>query len=108
MPRIMDGTSYFPSRPEMQRGLEAFATGTGLQIRYECRWESTRKDGDDFVLTTSDGEYRAPCVVFAVGIAEPWKPSVLDIEGVQQYGQLRPAEQYADKSVFIIGGSHAR
>ncbi|TMC90298.1 MAG: hypothetical protein E6J12_07590, partial [Chloroflexi bacterium] len=38
MPRIMDGTSYFPSRPEMQRGLEAFATGTGLQIRYECRW----------------------------------------------------------------------
>jgi len=103
MPRIMDGTSYFPSRAEMQRGLEAFATGTGLQIRYECRWESTRKDGDDFVLTTSDGEYRAPCVVFAVGIAEPWKPSVLDIEGVQQYGQLRPAEQYADKRVFIVG-----
>ena len=103
MPRVMDGTSYFPSRPEMQTGLEKFATGTGLEVRYGCRWETTRKDGDDFVLGTSDGEYRAGCVVFAVGIAEPWKPQVLEVEGVQQYGQLRPAEEYADKRVFIVG-----
>jgi len=103
MPRVMDGTSYFPSRPEMQRGLESFASGTGLQIRHGCRWEATRKDGDEFVLTTTDGEYRAASVVFAVGIAEPWKPAVLDVEGVQQYGQLRPAELYANKRVFIAG-----
>jgi thioredoxin reductase len=103
MPRVMDGTSYFPSRPEMQKGLETFAAGTGLQIRHGCRWESTARDGDDFVLTTTDGEYRAPTVVFAVGIAEPWKPQVLDVEGVQQYGQLRPVDQYADKRVFIAG-----
>ncbi|HEX2647050.1 MAG TPA: NAD(P)-binding domain-containing protein [Candidatus Dormibacteraeota bacterium] len=103
MPTMMDGTSYFPSRHEMERGLVAFAERTDLQVRYGCRWESTGRDGEDFVLMTSDGEYRAPVVVFAVGIAQPWKPSVLDVEGVEQYGDLRPVETYANKRVFIVG-----
>src|SRR5947209_10771415 len=29
MPDLMDGSSYFPSRPEMQRGLEMFVERTG-------------------------------------------------------------------------------
>jgi thioredoxin reductase len=103
MPAVMDGTSYFPSRPEMERGLAMFAERTGLIVRYGCRWESTRKDGTDFVLTTSDGEYRAPAVVFAVGVAEPWRPAALAVEGIEQYGDLRPVETYADHRVFIIG-----
>ena len=103
MARVMDGTSYFPSRPEMERGLVEFAEGTSLAIRYGCRWEATRVDGDEFVLETSDGEYRAQVAVFAVGVAEPVKPHTLDVEGVQQYGGLRPAESYADRRVFIVG-----
>ena len=103
MPSVMDGTSYFPSRPEMEKGLVAFAERTRLRVRYGCRWESTRAEGKDFVLTTSDGEYRAPAVVFAVGIAEPWRPNVLAVEGVQQYGELRPAEGYRDRRIFIVG-----
>lgn len=103
MPGVMDGTSYFPSRPEMERGLVTFAETTGVPIRYGCVWESTRADGDEFVLTTSDGEYRAGVVVFAVGVAEPWRPPILQVEGVQQYGELRPAETYADRRVFIVG-----
>lgn len=103
MPGVMDGTSYFPSRPEMERGLVTFAERTGLAVRYGCRWESTSKDGTDFVLTTTDGEYRAPVVVFAVGVAEPWKPHVLEVEGIEQYGDLRPANTYAGRRVFIVG-----
>ena len=103
MPSVMDGTSYFPSRPEMERGLVTFAERANLQVRYGCRWESTRKEGDDFVLSTSDGEYRAPIVVFAVGVAEPWRPNILQVDGVQQYGELRPAESYADRRIFIVG-----
>ena len=34
MPTIMDGTSYFPSRPEMERGLVTFVERTGLSVRY--------------------------------------------------------------------------
>ena len=103
MPTVMDGTSYFPSRPEMEKGLTTFAQKAGLLVRHGVRWESTRVDGSDFVLTTSDGEYVAPAVVFAVGVAEPWRPNVLAVEGVQQYGELRPAETYADRRIFIVG-----
>jgi thioredoxin reductase len=105
MPGLMDGTSYFPSRPEMERGLATFTTATGLSVRYGCKWETTAKtpDGKEFILGTSDGEYRAPVVVFAVGVAEPWKPSIPGLEAASQYGELRPAESYADKRVFIVG-----
>ena len=103
MPGVMDGTSYFPSRPEMELGLRTFAERTGLRIRHGCRWDSTHQDGEDFVLTTSDGGYRAPVAVFAVGIAQPWRPSILELDGVQQYGDLRPAETYAGRRIFIAG-----
>jgi thioredoxin reductase len=103
MPRLMDRTSYFPSRPEMERGLVTFAGATDLVVRYGCRWETTSKDADGFVLGTSDGEYRAPVVVFAVGVAQPWKPPIPGLEQAAGYGEMRPAETYADRRVFIVG-----
>ena len=103
MPGVMDGTSYFPSRPEMERGLVAFAERTRLRIRFECRWESTRREGDDFVLGTSDGDYHTPLAVFAVGVAEPWRPATAGMADVPHYGELRPIETYADRRVFIVG-----
>src|SRR5258707_13906376 len=87
----------------MQQGLVKFAESTGLTVRYGCRWEATRLDGQEFVLETSDGEYRSPIAIFAVGVAEPWKPQVLSIDGVQEYGGLRPVETYADRRAFIAG-----
>jgi thioredoxin reductase len=103
MPGLMDGTSYFPSRPEMERGLVTFAGATELVVRYGCRWETTSRDANGFVLGTSDGEYRAPVVVFAVGVAEPWKPPIPGLEHAAAYGEMRPAEKYADRRVFIVG-----
>ena len=88
MPGVMDGTSYFPSRPEMERGLVTFAERTGIRVRYDCRWETTRSEGGDFVLGTSDGEYRAPIAVFAVGVAEPWRPATPGVEAVPHYGEV--------------------
>ena len=103
MPDLMDGTSYFPSRPEMQHNLELFAERADIQIRYGCRWQATRADGDRFVLETSDGEYRCRYAVFAVGVAEPWRPNTPGIELTAHYGETRPAETYAGKRVFLIG-----
>ncbi|MEO8571324.1 MAG: NAD(P)-binding domain-containing protein [Chloroflexota bacterium] len=107
MPSFMDGTSYFPSRPEMERNLATFVERTGLRIRYDCRWTATRRedgaDGTRFVLTTTDGEYRAPIVVFAVGVAEPYVPATPGIELAAHYADTRPAETYADRRIFIIG-----
>jgi thioredoxin reductase len=103
MPALMDGTSYFPSRPEMQKGLEAFAERTGIRVRHGTHWESTRQDGEDLVLTTSEGEYRAPIVVFAVGVAQPYRPPTPGLEQVPHYGDFRAVETYKDRRIFIVG-----
>ena len=104
MPALMDGTSSFPSRPEMQRNLELFAERAVLQIRYGTRWERTRREDDGtFVLETTDGEYRSRVVVFAVGAAEPFTPHTPGLDQVPHYVDTRPAETYAGKRVFIVG-----
>jgi thioredoxin reductase len=104
---FMDGSSYFPSRPEMEASLAAFADRAGIAVRYDCRWESTsREDGPDgttFVLQTTDGEYRTRILVLAVGVAEPWSPSPPGIEHARHYADTREASWYAGKRVFIIG-----
>jgi thioredoxin reductase len=103
MPELMDGSSSFPSRPEMERNLATFVERTGLRVRYDTRWEATRRDGDRFVLTTSDGEYRCKVVIFAIGVAEPLKPDTPGFELVPHYADTRPPETYAGKRLFIVG-----
>ncbi|MFI5253957.1 MAG: NAD(P)-binding domain-containing protein [Candidatus Limnocylindrales bacterium] len=102
-PEFMDGTSEFPSRPEMEAQLAEFVRRTALPIRYGCRWEATRQEGGRFVLETSDGEYRAPFVVFAVGVAEPFTPEMPGRELVKHYVDTREPASYAGKRLFIIG-----
>ena len=105
--QFMDGTSDFPSRPEMEQNLAAFAERAGVAIRFGCRWESTRReetaDGDRFILTTSDGEYRCRYAIFAVGVAEPYSPSTPGIDLAVHYADTRDAETYAGKRLFILG-----
>ena len=105
VPQVMDGSSYFPSRPEMERGMELFAERTGTNVRFGCRWEATSrlKDGAGFVLTTSDGEYRCKVAVFAIGVTAPWKPTTPGMDSVPHYVDTRPAPEYEGKRVVIIG-----
>ncbi|HEX4897925.1 MAG TPA: NAD(P)-binding domain-containing protein [Candidatus Limnocylindrales bacterium] len=104
---FMDGSSDFPSRPEMEASLTAFADRAGIEVRYGCTWESTRQeeapDGPRFVVVTSDGEYRCRHLVLAVGIAEPYSPSPPGIELAVHYADTRAAETYAGKRLFILG-----
>ena len=107
MPDFMDGTSYFPSRPEMELNIASFAERTGVAIRYDCRWTGTRReetaDGPRFVLETTDGEYRCRAAIFAVGVAEPYSPPTPGIEMAAHYADTRPAETYAGRRIFIMG-----
>jgi thioredoxin reductase len=100
---FMDGSSYFPARHEMERGLAAFVERAGVQVRYGCRWESTSRRGDGFELATSDGEFSCEVVVFAVGTTSPWKPLIPGIENVPHYAEASPARDYAGRTVFVIG-----
>ena len=107
MAGLMDGTSYFPSRPEMEQNLIVFAERAGVRVRYGCRWEATRReataDGERFVLETSDGEYRCRVAVFAVGVAEPYVPPTPGLDLAPHYADTRAAETYAGKRIFIVG-----
>jgi thioredoxin reductase len=103
MPEFMDGSSSFPSRPEMESNLAAFADRARVTVRYGCRWEGTRRDGDRFVLSTSDGEYRARVAIFAVGVAEAYKPDTPGFELVPHYVDTRAPNTYAGKRLFIVG-----
>jgi thioredoxin reductase len=107
MPALMDGTSYFPARAEMEANLAAFAERTGIRVRYGCRWEGTRREtneaGEHFIVRTSDGDYRCRVAVFAVGVAEPYTPPIPGLGGIPHYADTRPAETYAGKRVFILG-----
>lgn len=104
MPGLMDGSSSFPSRAEMEKNLATFVARANLQIRYECPWQSTsRTDDGRFVLSTPDGDYTCGVAVFAVGMAEPWKPPTPGLEDVPHYVEAGPAKSYAGKRVFVVG-----
>jgi thioredoxin reductase len=103
MPTLMDGSSSFPSRPEMEQNLATFVERTGLRVRYDCRWEATRREGERFVLQTTDGDYRCQVAIFAVGIAEPYKPDTPGFEHAAHYAETRSPESYAGKRLFIAG-----
>lgn len=103
VPGFMDGTSYFPSRAEMEQGLRVFAERTGLRIRYGCRWEGTRREENGFVLHTSEGEYRCRVLVVAVGMTQAWKPDIPGLQLVPHYVDLEEPKAYAGQRVFIIG-----
>jgi thioredoxin reductase len=106
-PALMDGSSYFPSRPEMEANLVAFATQARVDVRYGCRWTATSlepgRDGDRYVLETTDGVYRCRVLVLAVGVAEPYTPPGVGMEHAHHYADVRPVETYAGRRVFIIG-----
>jgi thioredoxin reductase len=103
MAELMDGSSEFPSRAEMEAGLRLFAERTGLQVRYETPWLATRRDGTAWILETPVGEYRARVVIFAVGVAEPVLPQMPGIEHARHYVDTRDAASYAGRRLFIIG-----
>jgi len=106
-PALMDGTSYFPSRAEMEANLVAFVDRAGLAIRYDCRWTGTSResgpDGDGFAVETTDGTYHGQIVVVAVGVAEPHTPPGPGMELTDHYAVVRPVETYAGRRVFIVG-----
>ena len=103
VPGFMDGTSMFPARSEMERGIAEFVERTKLPIRYGCRWEGTRREDQGFALTTSDGEYRCRVAVFAPGMTEPWSPDTPGMDQVPHYVETEEPKAYRDQKIVLIG-----
>jgi len=102
-PEFMDRVFDVPARAEMEAALVEFARRGGVRVRYGCEWLSTRHDGADFVLGTSEGEYRCRVCVFAIGMTEPWVPPIPGLETAPHYVAANAPEHYQGRSVFIVG-----
>jgi thioredoxin reductase len=103
VPQFMARDFDLPSRAEMLQGLVEFAERAQLVVRYGCAWERTRRERDELVLETSDGEYRCRAAVFAIGITEPWIAPVPGLEHAAHYVDTREAEAYVGRRVFVVG-----
>jgi thioredoxin reductase len=103
VPRLMDRSFDVPSRPEMEAALVSFVERTSLRIRFGCEWLGTRREEDGFVLETSDGEYRARALVFAIGMTEPWTAPIPGLEHARHYVDTGRPSDYRDRRVFIVG-----
>ncbi len=102
-PEFMDREFDVPARSEMEASLVEFAKRGGVRVRYGCEWLSTRRDGEGFVLGTSDGEYRCRVCVFAIGVTEPWVAPIPGLDAAPHYVATDAPERYQGKSVFIVG-----
>jgi thioredoxin reductase len=103
VPKYMDGSSYFPRRGEMEQGLATFAQRCRIAVRYRCKWEGTRQENGGYVVSTSDGDYRARLVIFAMGVTDPWAPKVAGEQFLTHYVDMKQPKSYAGKRVFILG-----
>jgi len=76
-----------------------------LPIRYGERVESIGRDGDGFLVRTTQGEHRAASVLLAIG--RRGTPRKLDVPGEELpkvvYRLVDP-EQYAGQDVLVVGG----
>ena len=103
VPAFMARDFDLPSREEMLRGLAEFAARAQIEVRYGCIWERTRRDRDEIVLETSDGEYRCRAAVFAIGITEPWIAPVPGLEHAAHYVETKEPKTYEGRRVFVVG-----
>jgi thioredoxin reductase len=103
MPLFMDRSFDVPARAEMEQALLAYVERSALQVRYGCTLERARRDGEELVLETTDGEYRCRAAVFALGVTEAWLPPLPGVEVARHYVDAGRPSDYDGKRVVIIG-----
>jgi thioredoxin reductase len=103
VPQFMARDLDLPSREEMLQGLSEFVARAQIAVRYGCTWERTRRERNEIVLETSDGEYRCRAAVFAIGVTEPWVAPVPGLEQASHYVDTREPQDYEGRRVFVVG-----
>lgn len=78
---------------------------TGAAIRYGERMEAMDRAADHWVVRTTRGEYRATCVLLAIGRrGTPRKLGIPGEEHEKVVYRLIDPEQYAGRRVLVVGG----
>jgi thioredoxin reductase (NADPH) len=78
---------------------------TGLQIQFQECLQDIGREGDGFVVKTSQGQHRTRSVLLAMG--RRGTPRKLDVPGEERSKvvyRLIDAEQYRGQAVMVVGG----
>jgi thioredoxin reductase (NADPH) len=78
---------------------------TGLQIQFQECLQDIAREGDGFVVKTSQGQHRSRSVLLAMG--RRGTPRKLDVPGEERSKvvyRLVDAEQYRGQAVLVVGG----
>jgi cation diffusion facilitator CzcD-associated flavoprotein CzcO len=106
--RYARGTPLFPSRDEIVKYLEDYASRNELEVRLGTRVERIDRDDGGWVVRTSAGDMHAAQVIVSTGYEHT--PSIPDWPGRERFpGELlhaadyRNAEPFRDKEALVVG-----
>lgn len=103
---------HFPHKDEVADYLEAYAGRFELPVQLGVWVERLAREGEQFVVETSQGRYMADNVIVAMATFQvPWKPSFaseLDPDIVQLHSaDYRNPDQLQDGPVLIVGAGNS-
>jgi cation diffusion facilitator CzcD-associated flavoprotein CzcO len=106
--RYPKGTPTFPSRDQVIEYVERHAREDGIELRLGTRVERIDRAKGEWAVQTSEGEFRSPQVIVALGLDRsphlPDWPGRDVFEGALLHAaQYRNAEPYRDKRVLVVG-----
>jgi cation diffusion facilitator CzcD-associated flavoprotein CzcO len=102
------GTPTFPSRDQVVDYVERHAGEDGIDLRLGTRVERIDREEGEWVVRTSEGEFRAPQLIVATGLDRsphtPDWPGRDAFEGTLLHAaQYRNAESFRDQRVLVVG-----
>jgi cation diffusion facilitator CzcD-associated flavoprotein CzcO len=97
--RYPRAAGLFPSRDQVVDYLEDYAARNGVDVRFATSVERVDRDDRQWVLTTSDGQFRAPQLIIATG--HQHTPSIPAWPGRETFtGRLLHSADYRNPSEF--------
>jgi len=95
---------YFPAADDLVRYLADFALSHRLRVQYDTEIVSISRDGTFCAMDRNGKTYKAPWLIVATGVSQPYIPPIPGIETAEFYGTVSvdPAD-FLDQRVLIIG-----
>jgi thioredoxin reductase len=94
---------FYPRRDVIREMLKDLCARYQVPVDYNLPVRKVaREQAGDFVIETDASVIRARCAVIASGL-KPFTPSIQGIEHATPYAEMRPAREYRDMRVLIIG-----
>lgn len=95
---------FFPCADNMVTYLNQFVIAHKLNVQYDQRINSIKRDKDGFVLTSETSRFFCRRLIVATGVSKPFIPDIEGIELVEQYATVSlDRNDFENQRVLVIG-----